>query len=149
MELSGKTNISPKIWGSYFWKTFHLSTFGYPKEPNDLDKETYKTFYITFMKILPCDGCSIKSQKIINEKSIINDELINGLESRDALIKWGYNFHKMVNDSLGVKSPELEEFIKDITLLISGKRKINYLFIGILILLLFIAIFMRCTFRSP
>ena len=143
MELSGKTNINPKIWGSYFWKTFHLSTFGFPKEPNELDKETYKTFYITFMKILPCDGCSNKSQKIIN------DDLINGLESRDALIKWGYNFHKIVNDSLGVKSPELEEFIHDITMLISGKPKINYFLIVGLFLVIVAAILMRCTWRSP
>ena len=143
MELSGKTNINPKIWGSYFWKTFHLSTFGFPKEPNELDKETYKTFYITFMKILPCDGCSNKSQKIIN------DDLIIGLESRDALIKWGYNFHKIVNDSLGVKSPELEEFINDITRLISGKPKINYLLIVGLFLVIVAAIFMRCTWHNP
>ena len=143
MELSGKTNINPKIWGSYFWKTFHLSTFGFPKEPNELDKETYKTFYITFMKILPCDGCSNKSQKIIN------DDLINGLESRDALIKWGYNFHKIVNDGLGVKSPELEEFIHDITMLISGKPKINYFLIVGLFLVIVAAILMRCTWRSP
>lgn len=142
MELSGKTNINPKIWGSYFWKTFHLSTFGFPKEPNELDKETYKTFYITFMKILPCDGCSNKSQKIIN------DDLINGLESRDALIKWGYNFHKIVNDSLGVKSPELEEFINDITMLIR-KPKINYPLIVGLFLVIVAAIFMRCTWRNP
>ena len=142
MELSGKTNINPKIWGSYFWKTFHLSTFGYPKEPNELDKETYKTFYTTFMKILPCDGCANKSQKIIN------DDLIIGLKSRDALIKWGYNFHKIVNDSLGVKSPELKEFINDITMLIK-KPKINYFLIVGLFLVIVAAIFMRCTWHNP
>jgi hypothetical protein len=114
MELSGKTNINPKIWGPFFWKTFHLSTFGYPKEPNDLDKETYKLFYETFMKILPCNKCSQSSQKMLN------DDLIKALESRDDLIKWGYNFHNGVNAKLEIKPLNFETFMKDMEMLKSG-----------------------------
>jgi hypothetical protein len=116
MELSGKTNISPKIWGPFFWKTFHLSTFGYPHEPNDLDKKTYKLFYETFMKILPCDKCSINSQKISIE------DLTEGLESRAALVKWGFNFHNKVNTKIKVDVLKFETFMADMELLISGKN---------------------------
>lgn len=124
MELSGKTNINPKIWGPFFWKTFHLSTFGYPREPNDLDKQTYKLFYESFMKILPCNKCSIESQKM----SI--DDLIEGLESRASLIKWGYNFHNKVNTKLKINELKFETFMSDIELLISG-NKYNYIHIRI------------------
>jgi hypothetical protein len=117
MELSSKSNINPKIWGPFFWKTFHLSTFGYPESPNELDIETYKSFYENFMKILPCDKCSIESQKLLN------DELVKALENREALINWGYYFHKLVNDKSSVESIELSVFKENMADLISGKIK--------------------------
>ena len=146
MELSGKTNISPKIWGPFFWKTFHLSTFGYPKNPNELDKQTYKIFYETFMKILPCNKCATSSQKMLN------DDLIKALESRDDLIKWGYNFHNGVNSKLELKHLEFETFMKDMNFLTSGNKlttsvifMIVLFVILILILILSCIIFNRCT----
>jgi hypothetical protein len=129
MELSGKTNINPKIWGPFFWKTFHLSTFGYPSEPNELDKQTYKLFYESFMKILPCNKCSRESQKM----SI--DDLIEGLESRASLIKWGYNFHNKVNTKLNIDELKFEKFMKDMEMLVSGNNTKIYTYIYIYILI--------------
>jgi len=135
MELSGKTNVNPKIWGPFFWKTFHLSTFGYPHEPNDLDKKTYKLFYETFMKVLPCDKCSINSQKISIE------DLTEGLESRAALVKWGFNFHNKVNTKIKVDVLKFETFMADMELLISGKNYThNYIYMYILITLLILVL---------
>ena len=133
MELSGKTNINPKIWGPFFWKTFHLSTFGYPHEPNDLDKQTYKLFYETFMKVLPCDKCSINSQKISLE------DLTEGLESRAALVKWGFNFHNKVNKKINTDLLKFETFMEDMELLISGKNY-NYIYMYIFITLLILVL---------
>jgi hypothetical protein len=134
MELSGKTNINPKIWGPFFWKTFHLSTFGYPKEPNELDKETYKLFYETFMKILPCNKCAKSSQEILN------DDLIKALESRDDLIKWGYDFHNGVNSKLQIKNLKFELFMNDMKTLISGNKYKNLKFEFILIFILILVL---------
>ena len=133
MELSGKTNINPKIWGPFFWKTFHLSTFGYPHEPNDLDKQTYKLFYETFMKVLPCDKCSINSQKISLE------DLTEGLESRAALVKWGFNFHNKVNTKINTDVLKFETFMADMELLISVKNY-NYIYMYIFITLLILVL---------
>ena len=122
MELSGKSNISPKIWGPFFWKTFHLSTLGYPEIPNELDIKAYESFYKSFMKILPCDKCSFESQKML--ESIINDgELTKALKSRESLVNWGYFFHKAVNDKNYVKSIELDTFKEEMANLISGNIK--------------------------
>jgi hypothetical protein len=136
MKLSGKSNISPKIWGPFFWKTFHLSTFGYPKNPNELDKQTYKLFYESFMKILPCDKCARSSQELLN------DDLIKALETRDDLIKWGHNFHNDVNSKLQIKHLKFETFMDYMTALKSGNKHKNFLtfeniviFILILVLL--------------
>lgn len=135
MELSGKTNINPKIWGPFFWKTFHLSTFGYPLEPNVLDKETYKLFYESFMKILPCNKCSIDSQKMSIK------DLTEGLESRAALVKWGFNFHNQINTKINVDLLDFETFMKDMEFIISGNDyKYKYIYIYILISLLILVI---------
>lgn len=120
MELSGKSNISPKIWGPFFWKTFHLSTLGYPENPNDLDKQTYKLFYETFMKILPCNKCSLSSHKMLN------DDLIKALESRDDLIKWGFDFHNSVNAKLEIKPLSFETFMNDMKTLLSRNKFTNF-----------------------
>lgn len=65
MSLSGKSNINPEIWGSYFWQTFHFTAFGYPDIPNSTDKTIYKTFFIHFMKILPCDKRAFLHRKLL------------------------------------------------------------------------------------
>jgi len=135
MELSGKSNISPKIWGPFFWKTFHLSTFGYPKDPNELDKQTYKLFYESFMKILPCDKCARSSQELLN------DDLIKALETRDDLIKWGHNFHNSVNSKLQIKHLKFETFMDYMTTLKSGnKHKIFLTFENIVIFILILVL---------
>ena len=45
MSLSGKSNINPKIWGPYIWKTIHFVAHGYPEKPNYEDKKAYHDFY--------------------------------------------------------------------------------------------------------
>jgi hypothetical protein len=143
MALSGKSNISPKIWGPYFWKTLHISTFGYPKVPNQTDKNTYENFYKTFMKILPCDKCSRDSQ------TILDDELIKALESRDDLINWGYNFHKAVNTKLGVPSIEFSQFKQDMQQLIDGNNTNLYIKIAVITLIIIICMYFMFMHYMP
>ena len=147
-HISPKSNINPKIWGPYFWKTFHLTAFGYPKNPNDKDKQVYKSFYKSFASILPCDKCSLEARKLndfIDWSSI--------LESRETLIKWTYDYHDKVNERLGKNSPNFncfkKNFIKDVNKFVcSCDRVIEYTIIGLLIL--FIMIFlMHYTSNTP
>jgi len=46
MKLSGKRNINPNVWGPTFWDTLHFTAFGYPNNPNEIDKDSYKHFII-------------------------------------------------------------------------------------------------------
>tara|TARA_B100000768_G_scaffold61260_1_gene59345 strand:+ start:4012 stop:4437 length:426 start_codon:yes stop_codon:yes gene_type:complete len=141
MSLSGKSNINPKLWGPYFWQTFHFTAFGYPDNPNSTDKSAYKTFFIHFMKILPCDKCSVSSQENIDTIS-----LEKALESRESLIRWSYNFHDKVNKKLNKTSPGFETFKYDFQ-----NRDSNYIhiIITILLLLLLLYITMRYTSNTP
>lgn len=138
MSLSGKSNINPKLWGPYFWQTFHFTAFGYPENPNETDKSAYKTFYIHFMKILPCDKCSVSSQEIIE----IN-LLEKALESRETLIRWSYDFHDKVNKKLNKKSPSFETFKHDFQ-----NRDSNVIHIIIIILLLLILLYITMRYTS-
>lgn len=108
MSLSGKSNINPQLWGPYFWETIHFTAYGYPENPTDLDKKTYRDFYDNMMKILPCDKCTQSAQTLF-EKINIDDFL----DSKNNLIKWTYLFHKGVNDKLDKDSPTLEEFMNN------------------------------------
>tara|TARA_B110001450_G_scaffold146406_1_gene136819 strand:- start:4681 stop:5109 length:429 start_codon:yes stop_codon:yes gene_type:complete len=138
MSLSGKSNINPNLWGPYFWQTFHFTAFGYPENPNEEDISAYKNFYIHFMKILPCDKCSISSQEIIN----VND-LENALKSRETLIRWSYNFHDSVNKKLNKTSPGYETFKQDFQ-----NRDSNFLHIIIVILLLIVLLYISMRYTS-
>ena len=142
MTLSSKTGINPKIWGPYFWETFHFTAFGYPKTPNSDDKENYKSFYESFVKVIPCDKCSISSQELFK-----NSNISKSLNSRDDLIKWTYTFHKNVNNKLKKDSPTYEEFLnnfknrnKD-----SGLSNLYYLLLFLVIFSIAVLFFMRCT----
>ena len=145
MSLSEKSNINPKLWGPYFWQTFHFTAFGYPEIPNSSDKAAYKTFYIHFMKILPCDKCSVSSQEIID-----TNVLDKALNSREALIRWSYDFHKSVNKKLNVNvnvmSPSYETFKYDFQ---NRDSKVLHIIIIILLFIALLYITMHYTSDSP
>ena len=133
-HLSSKNNINPKIWGPYFWKTFHLTAFAYPDNPNEKDKKVYKTFYKNFANILPCNKCSLEARKM-NE--LVKWDSI--LESRDSLIKWTYDYHDTVNLRLDKNSPSFEDFmknfIKDLNVFICNCDRITeYIIIALLVI---------------
>jgi len=132
--ISEKFNITPTFWGPYFWKTFHITAFGYPDNPNKVDKSAYQNFYDNFMKILPCDKCSNSAQR-----NVLKTDWEYILSSRDRLIKWTYDFHDKVNKKLGKKSPSFDDFINT-ALVQEPKEECSFLFHNIMIILLIIFI---------
>ncbi len=141
-QLTIKNNINPELWGPYYWKVFHLTAFGYPNDPNNVDKEVYKNFYINFIKILPCEKCTQDSRKEI--KNVKWDEV---LQSRDSLLKWTHFFHDTVNLKLNRKTISydnfLVNFINDLNLNLcycdkSFETKIIFILIALIFVLIYI-----------
>lgn len=139
MSLSGKSNVNPKIWGPYFWETIHFTAYGYPENPNELDKKTYRDFYSNIMKVLPCDKCTNSSQELFK-----NSGIHNFLGSKKDLIKWTYLFHKSINNKLGKKSPTLEEFMDNFTNREKG-LSLNNIIIFTIIFIIIVLFFMHYT----
>ena len=108
MELSGKKNINPDIWGPIFWDTLHLTAFGYPSNPNNRDKQVYMEFIKNYVRILPCDKCSKDAKEYVEKISELKWHDI--LKDRESLIEWTWFFHDTVNIKLNKSSPPMKTF---------------------------------------
>lgn len=93
-----------KIWGPFVWKTMHFMSFGYPDTVNITSevKKTYRQFYESILKILPCIYCQESISLIIQQDghAKLDDSVF---ESRDSLTRWVYHLHEAVNNKLEVK----------------------------------------------
>ena len=92
--------LMTKIWGPHMWISIHSTTFGYPVNPTEDQKEQYKTFLTYLGYVLPCIFCRQSYQFFITDGDTKLDN--NALESRNTLTKWGFNIHNKVNKKLNV-----------------------------------------------
>jgi len=147
MSLSGKNNIDPTLWGPHFWKVIHLTSFGYPTNPAQSDIDAYKNFYMSLGGVLPCDTCSNSCLEFMKdaEKHTCETNIDDALVSRDSLIKWGYDFHNIVNKKLGKKYTVPFEyfkinFIRNTESGNSRDRKLEILVMILIIIIIFLCI---------
>lgn len=85
---------TPKVWGKHFWYTIHVTALGFPDEPTDEDRATYKTFYTIFGKILPCRKCASNYEKHLKELPIDD-----ATRNKDRLFAWTVELHNIVNQA--------------------------------------------------
>lgn len=96
---NSKNGLNPKAWGKYNWKEIHFTTFGYPINPSDEDKEHYRNYFLYKGYTLPCEFCRKSYQEFVtSDPTNINNYLVD----RDSLTKWGYLLHERVNEKLGI-----------------------------------------------
>ncbi len=97
--------MDAKIWGPYFWFTLHTITLSYPDKPSYENKRHFNDFFINLQHIIPCQKCQ---QHYRNH--ITNYPISTALDSKANLVVWLFNLHNMVNESLGKKKMEFEDF---------------------------------------
>lgn len=159
-----KQGISPQIWGSTFWKTFHFTALSYPSKDSDEVRENYKNFFINFFKVLPCSACCSDANKMFNiedgdGKSLLSKKSLEKIFSkrsndegdkvRQDLVNWTCLFHNKVNEKLG---KDIFDCSKLTIESLSDKKQTNnhiynyiYLIIIILAILLLTIIFKNYT----
>jgi hypothetical protein len=100
------TNFSDKrIWSHPYWEVIHFTALGYPIYPRKIDKNNYKSFYLSIKDIIPCEECGIHLEKNLKNLPLIDDYLNN----RDKLFEWTVLLHNQVNKMLGKKEWTLKE----------------------------------------
>ena len=89
-----KTNrFNPMVWGPAAWKFFETVAFGYPDNPNDLEKQAAFNFFESLRYLLPCAVCKEHYDENFAKLPV-------NVESRDSLSRWVVDFHNIVNKSL-------------------------------------------------
>lgn len=84
--------LSPNVWGPFFWHTIHIVALGYPKEPTYTDKKSAKDFYESLAFLIPCAVCREHYAKHLQTHPISTF-----LDSRKDLFKWTVMIHNEVN----------------------------------------------------
>lgn len=98
-------NISPNMWGKYFWGVIHYITIAYPDNPTEEDKQTIQAFIQSLQNILPCEKCRS------HFKSKTYPLTDSALSSRYEFIKWGVTVHNEVNRRTGKKEMTVDDAI--------------------------------------
>ena len=97
--------MDSKIWGPYFWFTLHTITLAYPDNPSYQDRRQYSEFFVSLQNILPCNLCRQ------HYKDHLRDSPVSiHLDSKEDLVKWCFNLHNRVNQSLGKPNFSYDEF---------------------------------------
>ena len=89
--------LGPNIWGPHLWKALHMISIGYPNEPNEEQKQNYRSFFETFYQVIPCSICSNNYKNHLKELPITNDTMKN----KQNLANWVIDIHNIVNKELG------------------------------------------------
>jgi hypothetical protein len=78
------------------WKSIHFIAAEYMDNPTSKDRQTYKSFFESLGKVLPCYKCSVNYKK--HYETIPIDKYLSGPE---ALFEWTVMLHNAVNADLG------------------------------------------------
>ena len=89
-------NISPEVWGPFFWHTMHLAALGYSARPTNAEKKAAKDFYESLVHMIPCSIC-----KTHYADFLLKYPITPSLDNRTDLFRWTVNIHNAVNESLG------------------------------------------------
>lgn len=85
-------NYHPKLWGRHGWIFMEYTALGYPDNPTENDKQSYKIFYKSMINTLPCEECK-KNYKLHIEETPID----NYLKNSNTLYHWVIVMKNKVN----------------------------------------------------
>lgn len=88
------------VWGPPMWHTLHTISFNYPIKPTKDQKEHYYQYFKTLEHILPCRYCRENYKENLKKLKFGKKYF----KDRDALSRFVYTLHEMVNKNLGKSS---------------------------------------------
>ena len=97
--------IGPDKWGVHGWKFIHHVALGYPKIPDENNKNNYKSFFSLLGTVLPCHICNDH----YNEHLLIHPLTDEVLSNNKNLINWTIDMHNEINKAHGKKIYSYDE----------------------------------------
>ena len=102
---NSKNGFQTLVWGPPTWMSIHITSFNYPPEPTEKDRQNYKIWLESMENVLLCRYCRENFAK--NMKSAGWSD--KSLESREEFSLFCYRLYDEVNKMLGKTSPPFEE----------------------------------------
>ena len=139
--------IDKNIWGSYLWYSIHFIALGYPRNPSNTDKISYKNFYENLVNVIPCQDCAEHFKD--NLKSFPIDKF---LSTREKFFEWTVLLHNQVNKLLNRKEFKIDKaytLYTDPYFNMRSKNKCfnnSYLFITILLFIIIMVLLFKDKF---
>lgn len=96
-----------EFFGPCMWKTLHSVSFSIPPSPDKETQETYRTFFETVAKIIPCPSCRVHYQAYLDKNPV-------DASSQESLSKWVYDLHDNVNQRSHKKNRPTYEEVRDV-----------------------------------
>ena len=97
------------VWGPPLWHSLHTISFNYPVKPTKEDKDNYYNYFKSIQFVLPCRYCRDNYKDNLKKLKFGRKDFKN----RDALSKFVYTLHEMVNKNLGKESGLTYSQVKD------------------------------------
>ena len=93
------------IFGPSFWLNIHITSFNYPVNPSEKNKQDYRQWLLSIGNILPCRFCRENFAKNLAAANFSE----NVFESRNTFSRFCYDLHDAVNRMLNKTSPPFDE----------------------------------------
>ena len=138
--------LNSEIWGPKYWFFLHTISLTYPKNPPESIKKKYYRFIQDLPLFLPDEKISTSFSKILQKYPVTPY-----LDSKNSFIRWIHFIHNIINKKLNKKTITMDEFLinyyenykpKEIINMEYKKNKEKLLYIGLLILLISVSIYL-------
>jgi len=112
--------MDPKIWGPKLWFISHAISFNYPEIPTQTDKENHIAWFTLYKDMIMCEVC-----KKHYSEHFAKHPVDKHLGSRDDLIRWVWQLHNKVNESLNKTPWTFEQMMEHYSKIFSQTCTIN------------------------
>jgi hypothetical protein len=95
------------VWGPALWRAIHFIALGYPSVPTEADAVSYRAFFESLDKVIPCAVCASNYRRHMDEIPIDGYLLGVGRGSGGkTLFEWTVELHNVVDRELGKAGPD-------------------------------------------
>lgn len=87
----------PETWGKVIWDSMHIIAAGYPDDPTEAEKRSFKMYYENLADVLPCPTCQKHYHEILNQFPLKDSHMV----SKESLSRWVISIRNKVSDAIG------------------------------------------------